>query len=149
MKCKSLWHSPAKAVRSSTSRGSGLVSPTSSIVSGWFAACSTAAFIAVSLLEIEAQAGLRPLRHGQLADAGEGDVGGLHVRAAKADVGRVDVRHLDLAHDIAVRRDDRDVPGDQGGDGDVARGLDREAVEALKTGQAANQTAGIRCWERL
>src|ERR1051325_9472635 len=45
MKCRSLWHSPAKAVRSNTSRGPGLFTDTSSMVSGWFGACSTAAFI--------------------------------------------------------------------------------------------------------
>jgi hypothetical protein len=38
MKCRSLWHSPAKAVRSSTSRLPGLLTATSSIVSGWFGA---------------------------------------------------------------------------------------------------------------
>src|SRR5438132_7162461 len=149
MKCRSLWQSPAKAVRSSTSRACGLVSATSSIVSGWFGACRTAAFIAVLLLEIEAQAGLGPIHRGELADAGQGDEGGLHVAAAKADVGRVDVRHFDLAYNIAGGRDDRDVAGDQGGNGDVARGLDGEAVEALKTGQPADEAAGIGCRERL
>src|SRR3954452_18181345 len=48
MKCKSLWHSPAKPVRNSTSRPCGLLIDTSSMVSGWFGACSTAAFIAGS-----------------------------------------------------------------------------------------------------
>jgi hypothetical protein len=37
-KCRSLWHSPAKAVRNSTSRGPGLLIATSSIVIGWFGA---------------------------------------------------------------------------------------------------------------
>src|SRR6266478_9913835 len=120
MKCRSLWQSPAKAVRSSTSRACGLVSATSSIVSGWFGACRTAAFIAVLLLEIEAQAGLGPIHRSQLADAGQGDVGGLHVPAAEADVGRIDIGHLDLAHDIAVGRDDRYLAGDQGRNRDIA-----------------------------
>ena len=48
MKCRSLWHSPAKAVRSSTSRAFGFSSATSSMVSGWFGACRTAAFMAGS-----------------------------------------------------------------------------------------------------
>ena len=46
-------------------------------------------------------------------DAGEGDVGGLHVVPAKADIGRIDVGHLDLPHDPAVGSDDRDVARDQ------------------------------------
>src|SRR5205823_2081458 len=102
MKCRSLWHSPAKAVRNSTSRGPGLLTATSSIVIGWFAAWKTAAFIGASLLEIEAQAGLGPIHRGELAGTGQGDVGRLHIPAAKANVRRVDVRHLDLANDIAV-----------------------------------------------
>ncbi len=47
MKCRSLWHSPAKAVRISTSRRFGFSMVTSSIVSGALAACNTAAFIGV------------------------------------------------------------------------------------------------------
>src|SRR5258708_26112787 len=85
-----------------------------------------------SFLEIEAQAGLGPIHRGQLADAGKGDVGGLHIPASKANVGRVDVGHFDLANDVAVGRDDGDVPGDQCRDGDIARALDRETVEALE-----------------
>src|SRR6516162_6451485 len=149
IKCRSLWHSPAKAVRSSTSRGPGLVSATSSIVKGWFAACRTAAFIRSSLLEIEAQAGLGPIHRGELAAGGKCDVSGLHVRAAKADVGRIDIRHLDLPHDPSVGRDDGDIAGDQGRHRDIARSLDGEAVKALKAGQTAHQPAGIWCGERL
>ena len=89
-------------------------------------------------MEIEAEAGLRPVRRGQLAFAGQSDVSRLHVPAAKANVGRVDIGHFDLPHDIAIGSDDRDVSGDQGRDGDVARGLDREAVEALKARQPAD-----------
>src|SRR5580704_2037019 len=188
MKCRSLWHSPAKAVRSKTSRGPGLVSPTSSIVKGWFAVCRTAAFIGGlllegspissfprkresragrlrrwplgprfrgateslrgragrwSLLKIEAQAGLGPIHRSQLASTRESYVGGLHIPTAKADIGRVDIGHLDLAHDLAVGSDDRDVAGDQGRDGDIARGLDREAVKALEAGQSANEATGV------
>src|SRR6516165_2148481 len=102
MKCRSLWHSPAKAVRNSTSRGPGLVSAISSIVKGCLGACRTAAFIGSSLLEIEAQARRRPGNRGKLTTGRKGYVGRLHVPAAKADVGWVDVRHLDLAHDAAV-----------------------------------------------
>src|SRR5215472_1175109 len=112
MKCRSLWHSPAKAVRSSTSRGPGLLIATSSIVSGWFAAWNTAAFIgpllSLSSHEVEAQARLRPVRRRQPPGGGEGYISGLHVGAAEADVGRVDIRHRDLADEPAVRGDDRD-----------------------------------------
>src|SRR5580658_10091868 len=45
MKCRSLWHSPANAVRISTSRRFGLACCTSSMASGWFTSCRTAAFI--------------------------------------------------------------------------------------------------------
>src|SRR6516162_4963361 len=137
MKCRSLWHSPAKAVRSNTSRPFGLVSSTSSIVKGWFGACRTAAFIRGSLLKIEAQARVRPVHRSELAGAGQGDVGRLHVPTAKADIGRVDVGHLDLPHDPAVGSDDRDVTRDQCRHGDIPRGLDGEAVEALKARQPA------------
>src|SRR3954454_18543047 len=50
MKCRSEWHSPAKAVRTSTSRARGFCRVTSSIVSGSFAACRTAAFMGCPLL---------------------------------------------------------------------------------------------------
>src|SRR3984893_8049429 len=149
MKCKSLWQSPAKAVRSNTSRACGLVSATSSIVRGWLGAGRTPAFLGRFTLEIETEAGLGPIHRSQLADAGQGDVGGLHVPTAKADVGRIDIGHLDLTHDISVGSYDGNVAGDKGSNGDVARGLDGEAVEALKAGQPADEAAGIGCRERL
>jgi hypothetical protein len=71
--------------------------------------------------DIEAQAGLGPVHRSELAAAGQCDVGGLHA--------------------IAIRSDDRDVPGDQCRDGDIPGGLDGEAVEALKAGQPVD--AGI------
>src|SRR6478609_954786 len=46
MKCRSLWHRPAAAVRTRTSRRFGLAIATSSIVIGWRGAWRTAAFIA-------------------------------------------------------------------------------------------------------
>src|SRR6266852_1079468 len=148
MKCRSLWHSPAKAVRNSTSRLPGLVSATSSIVRGWFGAWRTAAFIG-SLLghEIEPQTGLGPIHCGELTVGGKRNIGRLQVAAAKADVGRVDIRHLDLPHDPAVGRDDGDVASNQGRDGDVAGGLHSKAVEALKARQPADQATGVGCWE--
>src|SRR3984893_1751995 len=145
MKCKSLWQSPAKAVRSNTSRACGLVSATSSIVRGWLGAGRTPAFIGRLLLKIETEAGIGPIHRSQLADAGQGDVGGLHVPTAKADVCRVDIGDLDLTHDISVGSYDGNVAGDQGRNGDVARGLDSEAVKALKAGQPADETAGVGC----
>src|ERR1700761_1236272 len=45
MKCRSEWHSPATRVRIRTSRGPGFGTLTSSITSGWFTSCRTAAFI--------------------------------------------------------------------------------------------------------
>jgi hypothetical protein len=45
MKCRSEWHSPAQAVRNSTSRGPGLRTPTSSMTRGLFTSCSKAAFM--------------------------------------------------------------------------------------------------------
>ena len=66
-----------------------------------------------SLLEIEAQAEFGPIHRSELAGPGQCNVRRFHVTAAKTDVGRVDVRHLDLAHDIAIRSNDRDVPGNQ------------------------------------
>src|SRR5215472_14180336 len=140
MKCRSLWHSPAKAVRSNTSRAFGFVSSTSSIVNGWFAACRTAALIG-SLLEVEAQAGLGPIHCGELAGAGQRDVGGFHVAPAKADISRIDVGHFDLPHDIAIGRNDRDVTGDHGRDGNIAGGLDGEAVKARETARCAARPA--------
>ena len=65
MKCRSEWHSPAKAVRNSTSRLFGFSSATSSMVSGWFGACRTAAFILTSLVR-ETDANL-PRRAGHAA----------------------------------------------------------------------------------
>ena len=61
MKCRSEWHSPAKAVRISTSRGPGLLISTSSMTSGLFTSCSTAAFM-VGLLAVSSGARL-PRRH--------------------------------------------------------------------------------------
>src|SRR5205814_6536428 len=52
-------------------------------------------------------------------------------------------------YDLTRRRDDRDAAGDQCRDADVAGGLDRQAVEALEAGQAADAPPTIRCRERL
>src|SRR5690242_17001265 len=46
--------------------------------------------------EIEPQPRFRPFHRGELPRCRQGDIGGLQVRAAEADIGRVDVRHLDL-----------------------------------------------------
>src|SRR4051812_45364177 len=46
MKCRSLWHRPAKLVRTRTSRRFGLAMLTSSMVNGWCAACRIAALMA-------------------------------------------------------------------------------------------------------
>ena len=50
MKCRSLWHRPAAAVRTSTSWPLGFSICTSSIVKGALAACKTAAFIGCLLV---------------------------------------------------------------------------------------------------
>src|SRR5947199_9376719 len=46
MKCRSEWHRPATLVRINTSRGPGFGRLTSSIASGLFTSCRTAAFMA-------------------------------------------------------------------------------------------------------
>src|SRR5678816_4719965 len=53
MKCRSLWHRPAAAVRTRTSRRRGFSMTTSSIVIGWWGACRTAAFMVMSLVEVD------------------------------------------------------------------------------------------------
>src|SRR6187431_3626845 len=52
MKCRSLWHRPAAAVRTRTSRRRGFSMTMSSIVIGWRGAWRTAAFM-VSLVEVD------------------------------------------------------------------------------------------------
>src|SRR5580692_10506787 len=85
--------------------------------------------------EIEPQPGLGPFHRGELTRRGQRDVGGAQVGAAKADIGWVDIRHLDLAHHLTHRRNHRDVAGDQGRDADIAGRLDRQTVEALEPRQ--------------
>src|ERR1700761_9476333 len=56
MKCRSEWQRPATEVRISTSRGPGLGRLTSSITSGLFTSCRTAAFIVFSQSDFLCQA---------------------------------------------------------------------------------------------
>src|SRR6185436_11945931 len=69
---------------------------------------SAVSIVAMRLLPrsvvVELEARGRPLHDAELALVRQCDPGGAHVRPAEADVGRVDVRHLDLAHDRALGR---------------------------------------------
>src|SRR5438876_770821 len=104
--------------------------------------------IAISRHEVEFEAGLGPCHRAEAAGRRQRDIGGLHVRPTEADVGRVDIGHLDLAHDLPRGRDDGDVAGYQGRDADITAGLDREAVEALEAGETADAASAERRWKR-
>src|SRR6478672_9715637 len=78
MKCRSEWQSPATAVRIRISRGPGFGRLTSSITSGLFTSCRTAAFIGYSpnfvlFLKPGLAAGSSLRRRKQFANLGDAD----------------------------------------------------------------------------
>src|SRR5690242_14336027 len=75
---------------------------------------------------VELQSRAVPLHGVEVAVTRGGDVGGLQVRAAEADVRDeyVVLRHLDLVDHLTLRADDTDGADDEGGDADVALAVD-------------------------
>jgi hypothetical protein len=93
--------------------------------------------------EVQIEPRLGP-RHGdEVTDARERDVGRVHIDAAEADIGCVDVRCLHASNQPAVGSNDSDRPADEGCDADVALGVHCEAVEAMIAGFVVEEAGAI------
>jgi hypothetical protein len=78
-----------------------------------------------------------------VTDARERNVGRLHISAAEADIGCVDVWCLHAPNQLAIGRHNSDRPADEGRDADIALGVQREAVEAMIADFILKEAASI------
>ena len=85
----------------------------------------------MSGIEVQFETGLRPAAFGELACAGQGDVGVLHVGPAKGDIGDDQVGKSRVVK-ISVRRDRCDTAIQNGCDTDIARRRHGQAVKILQ-----------------